>query len=186
MSGVSCTPDGPTAALAGHNSSVATVQDAFAAAMHDPAASDRLWSDPERFGRDVGLRGAALAELVGAIRFGIRGREEGKSSLEVVRAATRAERGQPWPFAVIPDNELTTFVALTERCTAMAGKSRGPLARDRDSALRASFVAWARALLDEATRRAEESPRVSAEVADAIVAAKNLLGACDETDEADL
>lgn len=156
-----------------------TVQEAWALAAADKDVSDRLWSDPAAFGKEFGLRGAALAELIGGVRVGIRGREESAANVEVIRAAIDVEHGWgSWPFAGAADSNWAQFVSMTQHhARQIASAQFYGVAPNGDTMAR--VVSWAEALRDEAIRRAEASEDVSVEVADALVAAKGLLDACE-------
>jgi hypothetical protein len=142
-------------------------------------ANEALWSDPEGFGRTAGLRGADLAELVGAIRAARIDREEMARTNVITSAAFEAQQGADWPFH---DADSTTFAQFVEITALRArslflSKAHGievePSALDR-------CRAWATALLTEARARADDRPEhVEVAVADAIIAAQGLLAACE-------
>lgn len=121
-----------------------------------------------------------MAELIGGVRFGIRGRDEGAAAQEVLFAATDVENGRAsWPFADADDADWARFVSMTEYHTraVASGKSHGMMPSESTMP---RLVSWAEALRDEAIRRADASEEVSVEVADALIAAQVLLRACEE------
>lgn len=154
-----------------------TSHDAWVIAQNDDDASARLWADPEAFGREIGLRGAELAELVGSVRSAVRHRNE-KSGVEAILASAATEFGIPWPFGAISDDEFggeadhaRHIIEHLFSCIALqvsVGASN-----------LAHYRAWATALLAQAVDRAERTDAVHTGIADVIVAARNLLSACD-------
>ena len=156
-----------------------SAQDAWVLASADKEVSDRLWRDPAGVGKELGLRGAALAELIGGVRFGIRGRDGAGPAMEAIRAAINVENGWgDWPFIQAGDSEWPRFVSITEDQTRSIERSHFYGANSDDS-LMTHRRSWAAALRAEAIRRADASEDVSVEVADALIAATNLLSACD-------
>jgi hypothetical protein len=155
---------------------MATVQEAWALAAADESAMERLWNDPATFGVELGLRGAALAELIGGVRFGRRGHDEGAEGLEVLRASINVENGWgTWPWTDVPDSEFSRFAALTEQHTNAIVRRR--FYDVAASSTDAYLIAWAEALRDEAVARAEASAGIAVEIADALIAARGLLDA---------
>ena len=156
-----------------------SVQDAWALTWNAEAATARLWSDPAAFGTEVGLRGAALAEFVGSIRSATQSRDEGSAAMTLIFASIEVESGRAgWPFSDAPLDEWPSFVALTEFHTK-ALVSAGFYAIDLDETIIRHRANWAKALQDEAVRRAESLDHpIPAEVADALIAALALADAC--------
>ena len=161
---------------------VPTIGEVFALATTDDERI-RIRSDPESFGREAGLTGATLAEFVGAVRFGERGMAEAARLSRTLRSAIDNELGRPWPFADLPDDELVETTALTQACADSAIRSKGLGVVIAPDVLR-RYRAWADALLTEVTIRAENSEGVNDAVADAIIAARNLINACERHGDA--
>ncbi|HUF32900.1 MAG TPA: hypothetical protein VMN58_06790 [Acidimicrobiales bacterium] len=149
----------------------------YARAVEDPRFAHVLQGDPEAAGRSMGLAAADLAELVGAIRYGQHGAEEGRQMAQVEYAAFAHERGAPWPFTSVPDDELATFAELAETVarSTLISIALGLPANDD---LLASQLSWGQALLAECTKRANKGNHVNLAVADALVATRNLVNAC--------
>lgn len=148
------------------------LQAVWAAAVDDPAVSARLWADPEEVGRSFELRGADLAELVGAIRYGIAGKQRSREDFALTLDIARHRRGGEWPFRGLTTAELVERAAMAERRSAglYVLKTHGHVSEDLDD-----VAAWALALLQELRARADQSDRVDPAVADSIVYARNLL-----------
>jgi hypothetical protein len=159
---------------------MATARDAWALASADQHAGERLWEDPVAFGAGMGLQGAELAELIGGVRYGLRGREASAADQELLYAAINVENGWgSWPFSQAADSEWPRFIALTEHHTSavISGAFYGV---EPDPATKRYRMTWAVALRDEAIRRAEANTEVSMAVADALIAARGLLAVCEK------
>jgi len=154
------------------------VRRAFAAAATDPAADRSLWDDPEGYGRELGLNSRDLVELVGVIRYSRRRRRAGVKHEIVLKAAALAEMGRQWPFEGEPDADLTPFIEVTETISGFVLRTKAK-GLTIDPSVGADYRSWGEALLRYASELATTQHRVNAQVADAIVASRNLLAACD-------
>lgn len=141
-----------------------------------------LWHDPASYGRKLGLSGAELAELVGVIRYSNSRRQLSTKHRIVVKAAVLAEMGRPWPFEDQQDSDLGQFVEATDVISefVLRTKAKGI---NLDDSVRTYFRSWATALLRFACHRASTQDVVNPHVADAIVASRHLLSACELLNE---
>lgn len=152
------------------------VREVLVLAAADPAAQRYLWENPEQFGRDHLLEGTDLAELVGTIRYRKRRRETTARDILVVEAAILHEMGRPWPFVEVADAELRSFVEVTESISAFIIRATASgILLSRELCL--WYRSWGEALLQDASKRAAKQVSIDTNIADTIVAARNLLAA---------
>ena len=146
----------------------------WAAASEDRALSRRLWDQPEEVGRERGLRGLALVELVGGVRYGAAGLAEARRTSRVLLDIRDHRSGEPFPFAGLADVELAERGELAQLCSSRLWVSRG-LGSDlsTDGSL-GDLREWASVLEEEIRRRTELSNTVDLRLADALVGAMNL------------
>lgn len=149
----------------------------YAAASKDQALSKRLWDQPEEVGREHGLRGAQLVELIGSARYGAAGLAESNRTSRVLLDIRAHRNGEAFPFAGLADAELAERGELAQMCSTQLWLSRGMGSDERTDESLGDLREWASALVDEIRRRAELSDTVDLMLADALIGAKSLVAA---------
>jgi hypothetical protein len=154
------------------------VQLVFSRSVEDDAFSTLLWADPAEAGREMGLTGADLYELVGAIEHANRGKELGRRRLIVIRDTVDQKHEGRWPFGDLSDDELIDRAAVAEEYARHLYERLG-MAFDPPAHLEA-VAQWAAALEAELARRAAASPaEVDAAIALALIDMRTLRAAVD-------
>jgi hypothetical protein len=143
-------------------------------AVNDPDFAAQLATDPEGTGRQMGLSGSDLAELVGSQRFAATERERGQRTVQIATDIAGHDRGQPWPFTSLSATELADRASLAELSTMQLQSSRA-MGIDHRAPSFPDVVDWATALRDEIRRRLDSSDVVDTALADALIRAINLI-----------
>lgn len=159
------------------------VRQVFARATDDPEFSTLLWSDPAEAGREMGLTGVELYEVVGAIEHANRSRDAGKRRLIVLKEAIDEKHLHRWPFDDLSAEDIAERGEVAEDYAEHLLRT---IAFELDPGeLLVDVRRWAEALEASLERRAEASAtEVEGSVALALIRARSLLDAIERSKRA--
>lgn len=167
-------PDDASAMPGESVSAPGPVTEVYRRAVDDPDFAAQLLADPEGAGREMGLTGSDLAELVGSQRFAAAGKQRGRRTLQIRSDIARHGQGEPWPFGDLSTAELAERASSAE-ILATQLQASSAMGIDQRSSPFAELIEWATALGNEIRRRSDASDAVDTALADALIQAINLV-----------